>query len=111
MVAALALAIVPLGCTRSGADSSRRSKENEGGFGSKKAPAKIGLCINDPSAFQGYTLLSPMTSARTYLIDMDGKVVRTWESGCYPALSAYLLENGHLLRTGTVEMDKRPFGG
>jgi hypothetical protein len=52
-----------------------------------------------------------MTSARTYLIDMNGKVVRTWESECYPALSAYLLDNGHLLRTGTVDMDKRPFGG
>src|SRR5262245_23696105 len=52
-----------------------------------------------------------MTSSRTYLIDMDGHIVRTWESRCYPALSAYLQENGHLLRTGTVDMDKRPFGG
>src|SRR5262249_21302721 len=44
-----------------------------------KAGLKIGLTVNDPKAFQGYTLLAPMTSTRTYLIDMKGRVVRTWE--------------------------------
>jgi hypothetical protein len=103
--------LLPLGCSRSATDSLGRSKKIEGDLGSEKVPAKTGLCVNDPRAFQGYTLLVPMMSARTYLIDMDGKIVRTWESDRYPALSAYFLDNGHLLRTGSVDMDKRPFGG
>ena len=36
-------------------------------------------------------------------------MVNTWKSDCQPGLSAYLLENGHLLRTGQVE--NRPFFG
>ncbi len=40
---------------------------------SKPAPAKVGLLLNDSRAFQGYTLIAPMFSKTTYLIDMDGK--------------------------------------
>src|SRR5262249_54924580 len=65
---------------------------------SDQAPVKLGLSINEPEAFQGYTLVAPVKSTRTYLIDMGGKVVRTWESDSTPALGASLLENGHLLR-------------
>jgi hypothetical protein len=36
----------------------------------------------------------------TYLIDMEGRVVRSWQSDYPLAGSVYLLENGHLLRTG-----------
>jgi hypothetical protein len=69
---------------------------------SKQPTIKLGLSINDPKAFQGYTLLAPMMSRKTYLIDMEGRVVRTWESDCTPAMCAYLLEDGHLLRPGAV---------
>jgi hypothetical protein len=67
------------------------------------APAspKLGLLLNDARAHQGYTLFAPMMSTKTYLIDMQGRVVRTWDSDCTPALCAYLLDNGHLLRPGT----------
>jgi Spy/CpxP family protein refolding chaperone len=67
----------------------------------KDAKPKLGLILSEPKAFQGYTLLAPM-STKTYLIDMQGKVVRTWESDCNPGQVAYLLENGHLLRAGQV---------
>jgi hypothetical protein len=77
---------------------------------SKTAGPKLGLSLNDPKAFQGLTLLSPMTSTKTYLIDMQGRVVRTWESDCTPALTAYLLENGNLLRPGTTGKGKGGFG-
>jgi hypothetical protein len=60
--------------------------------------AKSGVSINDPKAFQGYTLVSPMTSAKSFLIDMQGNIVRTWEGTGTPALTAYLLPNGNLLR-------------
>jgi Spy/CpxP family protein refolding chaperone len=77
----------------------------------KSAPAvKFGLSVNDPRAFQGYTMFSPIDSSTTYLIDMQGKVVRTWESDCTPALCPYFLENGHLLRPGSIGNDSRIFG-
>ena len=41
---------------------------------------------------------------------MQGRVVRTWETGCGPALSGFLLDNGHLLRPGTIGGDARVFG-
>jgi hypothetical protein len=43
-----------------------------------------------------------MNSTETYLIDMEGRIVKRWKSDYTPALSAYLLENGHLLRPGAV---------
>src|SRR5207247_870622 len=69
------------------------------------------LLLNDPRAFQGYTLIAPMSSTKTYLIDMQGRVVRTWESDCTPSHSVYLLENGHLLRPGALPAAQQPFGG
>src|SRR5689334_21902318 len=68
------------------------------GEAGRKAKVKLGLSVNDPKAYQGYTLLAPMKSQKTYLIDMDGRVVKTWEAKSNPALSAYLLDNGHLFR-------------
>jgi hypothetical protein len=66
----------------------------------KAAPdaPKRGLILNDPRALQGYTLLAPIQSTKTYLLDMQGRVVRTWESESSGALTTRLLENGHLLR-------------
>ncbi len=61
---------------------------------------KDGLTVNKPTAFQGYSLVAPMNSTSTYLIDMDGRIVNEWKSEFTPALSAYLLENGNLLRPG-----------
>ena len=97
-----------LGCSNCENHSSPNSQEE-----SKPSaePGQVGLVLNDPRAAPGYTLLNPMTSNKTYLIDREGHVVHQWESDCYPALSARLLENGHLLRTGTLDVDKRPFGG
>jgi len=70
--------------------------------GQPPAPPKVGLEINSAGALAGYTLISPMTSPATYLIDMEGRVVNTWELGCNPALTAYLLDNGNLLRPGAL---------
>ncbi len=62
--------------------------------------AADGLTVNTPAAFQGYSLISPMNSKSTYLIDMEGRIVNEWKSDYTPAMCAYLLENGHLLRPG-----------
>jgi hypothetical protein len=81
------------------------------GAPSKPAPIKPGVSINKPGAFQGYTLLAPLTSRLTYLVDMEGRVVQKWEANCTPASGVVLLENGHLLRAGTLGGEERAFGG
>jgi len=53
-----------------------------------------------------------MGSPTTYLIDMEGKVVQEWENDFPLATTAYLLENGHLLRTAMARRGpSRPGGG
>jgi hypothetical protein len=59
----------------------------------------IGVIVNSQKAFNGYTLLAPREYTSTYLINNEGKVVHKWESKCKSVQSAYLLENGHLLRS------------
>jgi hypothetical protein len=81
-----------------------------GGESTKAVSAKVGLLLNDSRAFPGYTLIAPMTSKMTYLIDIQGRVVRKWESDCNPGVSAYLLENGHLLRPGALQKQSFGFG-
>jgi hypothetical protein len=103
--AALALIFAALG----GLDSLGFAAPQKGDA-PKQPAAKSGLLLNDPKAFQGYTLLAPLKSTKTYLLDMQGRVVRSWDSD-YPALSAYLLENGHLLRAGEHRDAKKSFGG
>jgi Spy/CpxP family protein refolding chaperone len=76
----------------------------------KQGPVKLGLSINEPKAYQGYTLLAPMSGTQTYLLDMQGKVVRSWDSDCTPAQFPYLLENGHLLRPGSIGGEAQLFG-
>jgi hypothetical protein len=76
----------------------------------KAAPPKGGVSLNDPKAFRGYTVVAPMNSTKTHLIDMDGRIVKTWESDCTPAMTAFLLENGHLLRPGTLGAKGQLFG-
>jgi hypothetical protein len=68
----------------------------------------VGLIRNDPGAFAGYTLISPLQSTTTFLIDMNGRVVKTWQTDSTPPSIAYLLENGNLLRAGLAP--NPPFG-
>ncbi|HYV36762.1 MAG TPA: aryl-sulfate sulfotransferase [Gemmataceae bacterium] len=80
-----------------------------------KGPApqasKFGVIVNDAKAYQGYTLYCPLSSTKAYLMDMNGKVVRTWEGASTPASSAYLLPNGNLFRPCVLKDDKGKGGG
>jgi Arylsulfotransferase (ASST) len=58
-----------------------------------------GLIRCQTGASEGYTLFAPTQSTTTYLIDMFGHLVHSWESEYRPGESAYLLEDGKLLRT------------
>ncbi len=90
-------------------------KKGRGLDAKKEAPAppkvKLGLSINEPGAYRGYTLLNPMNFKKTYLIDLNGRVVKSWESQHNSMHAAYLLENGHLFRIAVLEGGERKFGG
>jgi hypothetical protein len=75
-----------------------------------QAQAKVGMLINDPRAFRGYTLMNPLNTTTTYLIDMEGRVVKAWQSEHSSMHAAYLLEDGHLLRVGILAGGERAFG-
>ncbi len=62
----------------------------------------VGLFINNPGAFEGYTLFAPSSSTTTYLIDMNGLLVHQWESLYTPGQSVYLLENGNIVRSAQI---------
>lgn len=49
--------------------------------------------------FQGYTLYSPLNTRNTYLINMNNTIVHSWAHNRTGGYSAYLLEDGSLLRT------------
>jgi hypothetical protein len=73
-------------------------------------PAKdgVGLIRNAPGAYTGYTLLSPLQSTTTFLIDMTGRVVKSWPTDSTPSSIAYLESGGHLVRSGLAP--NPPFG-
>ena len=71
----------------------------------------IGWFLNSEDAYDGYTLFAPISYTETYLIDNCGKLIHSWSSDFKPALSAYLLENGTLLRTGKVNNQTFNAGG
>ncbi len=72
----------------------------------------VGLLQYDSQGHQdGYVLFAPLYSNTTYLIDKCGKQVHTWESTTKPGLSAYLLNDGSLLRPGSVNNPTFILGG
>lgn len=77
-----------------------------------RGPTGVLKHVPDKS-FNGYTVLAPLGSTRTYLIDNDANVVHTWESQYRNGSSAVLLPDGHLLRGSTLPRDEIviPFGG
>ena len=70
----------------------------------------VGIIQNDSLAYKGYTLVAPLTSKNTYLLDNCGNIVHQWASNYFPGLSAYLTENGDLYRTGRIP-NNFPAGG
>ena len=63
----------------------------------------VGLIRNDVESYNGYTMMSPINSRNTYLIDNCGEVVNSWTSEYNPAMTSHLTKDGNLLRTGRVE--------
>jgi len=66
--------------------------------GAKSQEEPRGLRLKTKDATPGFVLFSPLTNHTAYLIDLDGRVVRKWESDFRPSGFLYLLGNGHILR-------------
>lgn len=56
-------------------------------------------CVCDPDGTEPFLLYAPMWWPETYLMNMDGDVVREWPADYRVNSSVYLLDNGDLLRT------------
>ena len=59
----------------------------------------------------GYILVAPNYSTNTYLVDRQGRTINVWRTDYTPALSTYLLTNGHLLRSGALPQGQQPMPG
>jgi hypothetical protein len=57
----------------------------------------VGLFLNRPESFAGYTLFAPKHNTVIYLLDNAGRVVHLWKSAYEPGQSVYLKPNGNLL--------------
>ena len=57
----------------------------------------VGLFLNTPKAFEGYTLFAPKHNNVIYLMDNAGRAVHQWKSAYEPGQSVYLKPNGNLL--------------
>lgn len=62
------------------------------------AQLTVGLIEANPSSSPGYTLMAPLNSTNTYLIDQCGRLVHQWQSDHTSGAAAYLCPNGDLLR-------------
>jgi hypothetical protein len=70
--------------------------------GSTAQTQSVGIFLNTAASYDGYTLLAPLQDSTTYLLDNCGRIVNSWNSTRMPALSAYLLPDGSLLRPTKV---------
>jgi hypothetical protein len=109
------LLIVAIGCAlamrvATGSFAQDAPSNSEPRDSAPREPAP-GVTLNKPQAFPGYTLLFPLRSRMTYLIDMQGRVVNEWESAYTAGQEAYLLENGNLLRATNLGEDEGYFAG
>jgi hypothetical protein len=85
----------------------------DGVYGAQIPAAAAGTTVNYyvTATFTGYTLMAPMHYTRTYLINNGGRVVHYWDSAYEPGRTAYLLDNGHLMRAEMISGGPSTGGG
>ncbi len=73
----------------------------------------VGLFLNNEAKVApGYVLLPPMHNGHTYLLNNSGQIVNSWSDGnTEPGRMAYLLPNGHLLRSVSLPNSGPNTGG
>jgi hypothetical protein len=105
LVALLAAALLAVACSgdQSVSASGSTPANLAPGFYAPPANRPVGLLKNTGTVEDGYILVSMIQSKDIVLLDNDGRVVNIWKGEQYPRLSAYLLENGNLLRATAVD--------
>lgn len=69
------------------------------GSAGSSAAQTMGLILNTPDAYAGYTLFEQLIYPTTYLINNEGRIVHTWENHDFPTGNmSYIQDNGDLLR-------------
>jgi len=68
----------------------------------------VGTLINEPESYKGFTLFAPNRYTRTYLINNEGRIINHWDSTYKPGQAVYLLEDGSIMRTGSVGIAGNP---
>lgn len=76
--------------------------KNESKQSGPKLP-ELGVRKKTDKVCPGYTLISPLSSNRVFLLNNDGLVVHYWQTDRQPGQSAYLREDGVLVRGGKVD--------
>ncbi len=61
------------------------------------------LTLGSSYAGDDFILFAPLTATSTYLVDKDNNVVKEWLSDYRAGQSAYLLEDGSILRAGKTQ--------
>ncbi len=69
--------------------------------GNSHAQQTVGLFTQTAGSEDGYVLFAPMMNDSTYLIDKCGREIHSWGSTHKPGQSAYLLDDGSLMRPGS----------
>ena len=104
-VIALATMLLTLNFSAASAASSSQSGEKP------QTPEAASQLQQDQKYLPGYILVAPNYSTNTYLIDRQGRTINVWRTDYTPALSTYLLTNGHLLRSGALPQGQQPMPG
>jgi hypothetical protein len=61
---------------------------------------------NPEAAYPGFTLINPLFSKKSILVDMSGTEVHSWTTSNSPSAATYLTERGTLLRC--LDVDEHP---
>ena len=101
--AALVAFVFTLGCnssTSTTSDSPSVEQTNDEGQGRVADVGELPSPQTGPATepMEGFILFAPLRSTETYLMNADKQIVHRWKSEYPPANSAYLLENGDLMR-------------
>jgi hypothetical protein len=64
----------------------------------------VGLLACEPGGGTGYTLVAPLESTTTFLVDAWGRVVHTWAAEHPVGASVYLQDDGSLIRPSTPSL-------
>jgi hypothetical protein len=81
-----------------------------GGLGAPDPDRPVGLVTTSDAVADGYVLVPMVQSKAVLLIANDGRIVNIWSGDYYVSNSVYLLENGNLLRTASLDEPANAFG-